>query len=132
MLCLLGVCLHVLSQLVPLDVTLIDGYVTRMNNTPALVFLAHNNLSGQYFLRLGYGDTIAYQDDLYTVQEVIFMRALQPNSPTSDFIDMESGERYSVKEAWLRVYADGLVLQTCVQRGNVLTWGRLFVIAERR
>lgn len=131
MLCFLEICLLVVTQFSQLDITLDRGYVTQMKSVPAIVFLAHNNLSGSEFLNLNYGDVISYDSDEYIVREIVFMQAIQPNNPAGDLIDMESGQRMTAKQTWFRVYSKGLVLQTCVQKDDEPSWGRLFILADK-
>ncbi len=103
-----------------------------------LGLLAHNTLAGAAFFRLREGDVfyVVLGDgrvEAYLVTQVLRYRALQPNSPYSPFIDLTTGERLTVAEAFRRTYGaaqGGAVLQTCIARGKLLTWGRLFVLAR--
>lgn len=139
MLCLLETCLIVLTGL-GLYVPIHPGYVAAID-APAIVLTAHNTSSGALFLDLTYGSQVSYTDDLYaphqqggyTVTETIYLQALDPDDPYSDFIDMEDGRPLTTRQAWEYIYnrPGTLVLQTCVERDGLDTWGRFFVIAER-
>ncbi len=99
--------------------------------------IAHNYLSGRFFSELNLGDTVYIMDGFgkrwpYRVTGFQRYQALNPRSPYSNFIDLETNQACSVNEVFKRVYAGShhLVLQTCIKRGNLEEWGRLFVIAE--
>lgn len=98
--------------------------------------LAHNYLSGAYFfsLRSGQSVTLIYGDgttDEYYVSYSEEFQALSPNSPTSNFVSLSSGETLSSTDLFYRVYGGGTrtTFQTCIAQGNEDSWGRLFVIA---
>ena len=126
-----------------------DGFVAALPDTVTrfrlaaryygtLGLLAHNTLAGAAFFHLKPGDVFyLVQGDgrvkACLVTRVMQYRALQPNSPYSAFIDLQTGERLTVAEAFRRTYGaaqGGVVLQTCIARQGVLTWGRLFVLAR--
>lgn len=100
--------------------------------------LAHNYLAGASFFNVSlqqdiyvvYGDGTVVR---YLVTQIRSFQALQPDSPTSDFIDLKTRTQYTASDVFLEVYGEPgrLVLQTCIARGDMLNWGRLFVIAER-
>lgn len=133
MLCFLGICLAITMQVYQTQVTRVPGYVTQMRYTPALVFLAHNDVSGDEFSKLGYGDVVEVNGDRYIVREIVSMQATEPRNPAADLIDLEDGKRYTAKETWFRIYGHkgDVVLQTCIRRDGEDAWGRLFIIAER-
>ena len=99
--------------------------------------IAHNYLAGgQFFdLKIGdiaevvLGDGTVIEFEIYDIQDY---QALSPNSPTSDFLDLETGEKLSASDLFYRVYGGNLTLtfQTCINRNNLSTWGRTFVIGE--
>ncbi|PKO01107.1 MAG: hypothetical protein CVU42_01280 [Chloroflexi bacterium HGW-Chloroflexi-4] len=98
--------------------------------------LAHNYLAGAYFfnLRSGQSVTLIYGDgttDEYVVSYAEEFQALSPNSPTSNFVNLGSGETLSSTDLFYRVYSGGTrtTFQTCIAQGNEDSWGRLFVIA---
>ena len=101
-----------------------------------LGFLAHNYLAGATFFDLYFGDIIqvVYGDgsiDFYQVAEIYRYQALSPNSAYSQFLDLETGEQYSATDVFYQMYTGEhhLTLQTCIQEGDVDSWGRLFIIA---
>ncbi|MBC8504104.1 MAG: hypothetical protein H8D34_04565 [Chloroflexi bacterium] len=99
-------------------------------------FLAHNYLSGSLFfdLEVDHEVLVVYGDGStkrYMVREVQQYQALQPNSPYSDFVDLDTNQKLSSGDLFNRVYAgeDHVTFQTCIAEDGNLTWGRLFVIA---
>jgi hypothetical protein len=99
--------------------------------------IAHNFLSGKYFLELQPGDFIYLMDGFgrrrrYLVSSIRRYQALQPRSPRSNFIDLDTQEFCTASDVFKRVYTGNhrVVLQTCIQKGNIEEWGRHFVIAE--
>jgi len=98
--------------------------------------LAHNYLAGAYFFSLSSGQsvTLIYGDgttDEYIVSYAEEFQALSPNSPTSNFVSLGSGETLSSTDLFYRVFGGGTrtTFQTCIAQGNEDSWGRLFVIA---
>ena len=98
--------------------------------------LAHNYLAGAYFFNLQSGQiiTLIYGDgstDDYMVSYSEQFQALSPNSPTSNFVSLSSGETLSSTDLFYRVFGGGTrtTMQTCIAQGNEDSWGRLFVIA---
>lgn len=98
--------------------------------------LAHNYLAGRYFFDVGYGDIITlvfgdgyYQD--FEVTQIKEYQALQPNSPYSNFIDLETGEQKNVNTVFMEVYMGDFhtTLQTCIANGGEGEWGRQFTLA---
>jgi hypothetical protein len=59
-------------------------------------------------------------------------QALNGDSPSSDFIDLKTGVTQSANQLYQTKYAGKphLTLQTCIQQGDDLNWGRLFLVAE--
>lgn len=100
--------------------------------------LAHNYLAGADFFNLNVDQiiTLVYGSGRmanYRVTAVRHLQALSPTSPYSRFADLDApGQEYSVTELFNQIYNQPgrLVLQTCIQNGNIDSWGRLFVIAE--
>jgi len=121
-------------------VSSIDGVVTEFSlasSNGVTGLLAHNYLSGRYFYNIDIGDEIQiiYGDGAIKSYKVIAFeqyQALQPDSPHSRFVDLESGEQLSATDLFKRVYLGDhhLTLQTCIQEGGVDSWGRLFIIAD--
>ncbi len=124
-----------------------NGYVSPLPNTitrfrvasqvGVLGLLGHNTLAGSAFFKLKNGDVfyVIYGDGSikpFIVTKILKYQALSPNSPYSDFIDLTTGERLSVTQAFQRTYGQaqgGAVLQTCIARNGIGTWGRIFVVA---
>ena len=99
--------------------------------------LAHNNLAGKSFSLLEedqifyliYGDG---QISAFVVTEILRYQAWEPTSALSGFMDLENDDLLTASEAFSAVYnrPGQVIFQTCISMDNVLTWGRLFVIAE--
>jgi hypothetical protein len=100
--------------------------------------LAHNHLAGKHFFDITSGSmlTVIYGDghtQYYKVVSVNQYQALSPNSPYSQFINLaQPGIVLSSSDLFYQTYGLGnvLILQTCIAKGNELSWGRLFIIAE--
>ena len=99
-------------------------------------FLAHNYLAGRYFFNIKIGDVITvvfgdgdYED--FEVTEIKEFQALKPDSPYSDYIDLQSGEQLTVNNVFIEVYMGDFhtTLQTCIANGSETEWGRHFTIA---
>lgn len=100
--------------------------------------LAHNYLAGIYYfdLRPGQSVVLIYGDgrtEEYVVSNSQQFQALSPNSPTSNFVSIATGETLTSTDLFYRVYGGGsrTTLQTCIAQGNEPSWGRLFVIAPQ-
>lgn len=117
-----------------------DNVITEFSmakNYGVIGLLAHNYLAGRYFSDLKIGDIISIvygngEIDEYQINDIQSYQALQPNSPNSQFKDLLTNEQLSAPQLFRRVYAGNhhLTLQTCIQEGEIDTWGRLFIIAE--
>lgn len=99
--------------------------------------LAHNYLAGGSFSLLEEGQLIylVYGDGrtaTYIIREFMRVQALSPNSVTSEFVDLDTGERLSSTRLFFRVFnrPGELTLQTCINAEGNLSWGRLFILAE--
>ena len=99
--------------------------------------LAHNSLAGQGFSQLGEKQTFSLihgdgTTSLFVVTEILRYQALEPNSVTSTFKNLEDGQFLTASELFLKVYdRPGMViLQTCISAEGNASWGRLFIIAE--
>ena len=99
--------------------------------------LAHNYLAGKFFSDIQMDDIIqvVYGDgqiQKYHVVDIQRYQALQPNSTNSEFIDLDTTQRLTATQLFNKVYTGDhhVTLQTCIQVGEVDTWGRLFIIAE--
>ncbi|MEJ2759426.1 MAG: hypothetical protein P8046_13175 [Anaerolineales bacterium] len=99
--------------------------------------LAHNYLAGKKFFQLGIGETIylVYGDgdvERYTIVDIDTYQALSPNSPNSQFVNLEGDkEKLSAADLFYRIYDqdDALILQTCIEKDGNESWGRWFIIA---
>jgi hypothetical protein len=105
------------------------------NNVTGLI--AHNYLAGSYFFDIQVGDRVSIVNGDgsvfdYIVTDIQKYQALQPDNPRSTFHNLESKEKLSATELFERVYTGShhVTFQTCIWKGDVDTWGRLFVIAE--
>ena len=99
--------------------------------------LAHNYLAGADFFELETGQTIVlvYGDGRlahYQVQLIEQYQALQPDSPYSSYVNLQTGEQLSTADTFARIYQGGSrrVLQTCIAADGEDSWGRLFVVAQ--
>lgn len=122
-------------------VTSFPNYVTEYrtaSNFGTIGLLAHSELAGQHFFQVLPGQEIklVYSDnhtEKFIVTKIQRYQALSPNSPSSDFIDLATGNYLTASQLFNKVYrnqADNLVLQTCIYTDKNQTWGRLFIIAE--
>lgn len=122
-------------------VTNLPDFVTEFqlaSNYGSIGILAHNYLAGQYFFQISRGQKLKliYSDkstSSFIVTKVQQYQALSPNSPTSDFVDLNTGEYLTASQLFKRIYSNqtgNLILQTCIFNDQNPTWGRLFVIAE--
>jgi len=99
--------------------------------------LAHNYLAGEAFYSLVAGQVVylVFGDGSvqpYTIANVLSYQALQPNSPYSNFVNVDNPEEYlTAADLFYSIYGqeDALVLQTCIENQGIDTWGRLFIIA---
>lgn len=99
--------------------------------------LAHNYLSGRKFALLEDGQEfyLIYGDGRvapFVVTEILQYEAVDPASTSSKFVDLKNGSTLTHTELFLKVYdrPGQVVLQTCIDKNNELSWGRLFVIAK--
>ena len=105
----------------------------------SLAYLAHNTAAGKLFDQLKVGDMIGVKSDVPTtrggyakkVSSIKKYQAVNPRNPSSDFIDLETGERLTADALYKKMYTDAgnLILQTCISKDGDDSWGRLFVIA---
>jgi hypothetical protein len=124
----------------PEYVSSVEGIVTQFGMAAGkgvTGLLAHNYASGRHFFNLTEGQVVnvSYGDGsekAYIINRIMRFQALQPDSPTSDFINLETNERLSAERLFTQVYTGShrVTLQTCIQQGAEDAWGRLFVIAE--
>lgn len=127
----LGIKLMVIQQPTPEYVSRLDGTVTQFQQAN-YAFLAHNYASGRHFFDLKIGDEVKAGDNVFHVTEIVQYQALEPDDVKSDFVDLATGDKLTAAQLFGKIYTDPdrLVLQTCIERYGVDSWGRLFVIAE--
>jgi len=89
---------------------------------------SYYGLSGGQEVRLVFGDGSVH---LYRVSGLCRYRALSPDDPYSNFVDLTIGETLSAISLFGRMYSGGnhITFQTCIAQDGVLSWDRLFVIA---
>ncbi len=99
--------------------------------------LAHSYLEGGKFASLQEGQLLylVYGDghtETYIVSRQLAFQALQPNSDYSAFRDLQGGARVSASALFSQIYNrnGALILQTCIEKDGIPSWGRLFVIAQ--
>jgi hypothetical protein len=125
----------------PAYVSPADGEVTHFGLAAgygSTGLLAHNTAAGAQFDDLNLGQVLYLVDGTHRVQayrvtQIRRLRALQPSSPYSEFLDLDiPGVRLTAADLFYQVYShDGrLVLQTCIEAEGKSNWGRLFLIAE--
>lgn len=98
--------------------------------------LAHNTLSGRTFSSLTIGQEVhlIYGDgrlEYYEVKQILRFQALEPESVSSSFRNLDRNEILSASEMFNRAYVGGdrLVFQTCIESEGNVSWGRLFIVA---
>ena len=99
--------------------------------------LAHNTRAGRDFssiqpgqrIQLVYGDGSVRN---YRLTSANSYQAIDPRSPSSDFVDLASAEYLSAGDVFNRYYTGSypLILQTCIEQNGDSFWGRLFLVAE--
>lgn len=108
---------------------------TRFNT---IGLLAHNYLAGDHFYDLSKSQTIILvygtgNLSYYKIIDIQRYQALSPNSPQSDFVDLNTGanEKLSAADLFQRIYSKGnqVVFQTCINAHGDPSWGRIFIIA---
>jgi hypothetical protein len=124
----------------PAFVSATQGTVTQFamaTNSGITGLLAHNFASGKLFSNLAVGNKVdvVYGDGSvksYVVSKVLRFQALQPTSPSSNFVNLDTGENLTASGLFSQVYSGShhVTFQTCIQEGAVDSWGRLFVVAE--
>lgn len=100
--------------------------------------LAHNSLAGIYYFDLQPGQSVVliYGDGStaeYVVSDIDQFQALDPHSPTSNFVNLSTGEALTATQLFSLVYGGSsrTTFQTCIAQGGESAWGRLFVIATQ-
>jgi hypothetical protein len=123
-----------------------DGYVSRERGVatqygPAARYgtvglLAHNYLAGSGFETLPVGQLfwIVYGDGRtasYRVARIHRYQTLQPDSPSSIFLDLADNRQVTTAEVFTKMYTGGdrVTFQTCIAADGNTSWGLVFVIA---
>jgi len=98
--------------------------------------LAHNNLSGRFFSQLMVGQEVrlVYGDgrvEYFVIRQVLRFQALQPESVSSSFRNLDRNETLTAGQMFNRAYVgeSRAVFQTCIEAKGNASWGRLFVVA---
>jgi hypothetical protein len=116
-----------------------DGQITQFSiaseygNTG---LLAHNTRSGRLFSQLAIGQEVrlVYGDgkvEYFVIAQILHFQALQPESISSSFRNLDRNETLSAAQMFNRAYMgeSRVVFQTCIAAEGNPSWGRLFVIA---
>jgi hypothetical protein len=119
-----------------------DGEATQFSMVSqygSIGLLAHNTRSGRYFSRLEVGQEVrlVYGDgrvEYYVIEHVLRFQALDPDSVSSSFRNLDRNETLTAGDMFQRAYVGGqrLVFQTCIAAQGNPSWGRLFVVAMPR
>jgi len=123
------------GYIAPFEETVTEFSMARDYGTIGM--LAHNYLAGDMFFQLEDGQSVylvfgngSFQK--FTIVDILSYQALQPNSPYSNFLNLEDPNEYlSAADLFYKVYGqeEALVLQTCIENQGIESWGRLFIIA---
>lgn len=118
-----------------------DDVVTQFSTSSrfgTVGILAHNFLAGTAFFDLSIDQDVYVvfgngSTDHYVIRDIRRLQALQPTSPYSTFVDLETNATYTSTDVFYDIYGNSgmLVLQTCIANEGIDSWGRLFVIAEK-
>jgi hypothetical protein len=108
------------------------------NDFGTIGILAHNYLAGDQFFQLedGMEVYIIYGDGSYAaylITEIRRFQALQPNSPYSNFLDLDDNNtQLSATQLFDQIYDQpgNVIFQTCISANGINTWGRIFISAE--
>lgn len=116
-----------------------DGEITQFSIASQygnIGLLAHNRLSGKFFSQLAIGQEVRLvygngQVERFVITQILRFQALQPESISSSFRNLDGDEVISSGEMFNRAYVGGhhLVFQTCIEAQGNGSWGRLFVLA---
>lgn len=99
--------------------------------------LAHNLLAGKPFFHLAKGQIfyLVYGDGktkTFVVTKTLRYQALRPESVTSKFVELATGNILTASELLRKAYnrPGHVILQTCIYSDGNPSWGRLFVVAK--
>lgn len=98
--------------------------------------LAHNTLAGKSFAELAIGQEVqlVFGDgrvEYFEIEQILRFQALEPESVSSSFRNLDRNETLSSGEMFNRAYVgeNRLVFQTCIEANGNVSWGRLFAVA---
>jgi hypothetical protein len=124
----------------PTFVSAQPGTITEFSSAStygSIGLLAHNYLAGAQFSLLQEGGPLYLvysggEIHTFVITQTLEFQALQPDSPYSEFVDLESDARLSASDLFKRIYrrSGAVILQTCIEAHGDDSWGRLFVVAE--
>ncbi|HET6846421.1 MAG TPA: hypothetical protein VFH29_06270 [Anaerolineales bacterium] len=133
--------LPVLQQHYSMEVMETPGTVTQFGMAAlygVTGLLAHNWLSGQGFFLLQVGQQIdlIYGDgriDSFKVTDIQSYQVTMPGSSYEGYVSLDTGRGTDSEGIFRRVYTGTrhVTFQTCIEKNGDLSWGRLFVIAEK-
>jgi len=99
--------------------------------------LAHNYAGGADFDDVVVGDKVnlVYGDgriQQYRVSSILEFQAIDPTNTRTSFVDLATQLKATAEDLFMKVYSGKphLTLQTCISKGSISSWGRLFIIAE--
>jgi hypothetical protein len=99
--------------------------------------LAHNTRAGRAFSQLQPGKVfyLVYGDRstrAYKITDLHGFQALQPLSPSTDYLDLANGQKLTTGEVFSLYFTGSypLVLLTCIEKNGDSSWGRLFLMAS--
>ncbi len=137
------ICLRIIQQPKNKDefVSPIVGCVTQFrkpNLYGCLGILAHNYSSGKHFSDLKIEEIVEYiKDDktknFYKINKIEKYQALSPKNTKSQFINLETNQKLSYNQLFTKMFTkkNTMVFMTCIQKEEEMSWGRLFVMAEK-
>jgi hypothetical protein len=69
--------------------------------------------------------------EYFEIEQILRFQALQPESVSSSFRNLDKNEVLSATEMFNRAYVGGsrLVFQTCIEAEGNVSWGRFFAVA---
>jgi hypothetical protein len=124
----------------PAFVSAAQGVVTQFgmaSSNGITGLLAHNFAAGKFFSNLSQGQVVnvVYGDGTaktYQISKIMRFQALQPNSPSSNFVNLDTNEQLTASGLFSQVYTGShhVTFQTCIQQGSEDSWGRLFILAN--
>lgn len=103
---------------------------------PVTGLIAHNSLAGIKFFKMVVDQEIYLvmgdgSNRGYRVSQIDRYQAVNPNDPTSEFINEKTGQVLSAAQLFTEYYLgqDHVTFQTCILKDDNPSWGRLFEVA---